>query len=68
VSRFTYEHFLGKPCPLAGGPAITETFTDHARPGVYNACDQCHDDRRTIAARLVDLEEQLAAEAVVRRV
>ena len=34
-----------------------QVFTDHSRPGVYNACEHCHEDKRPLAQVLHDLNE-----------
>lgn len=49
-------HEHGKPCPATGEPIPGEViFTDHERPGCFNACRACHHDARTTAERLHDL-------------
>lgn len=48
-------HEPERPCPITGRIASL-VFTDHDRPGVYNACKHCHDDKRTLSERLRDLE------------
>ena len=54
-------HSPGAPCPINPGEPIEWTFTDHERPGVFNACSDCHDDHRTVGERLADLERTRAA-------
>lgn len=46
----------GWECPVTG-EIVDQVFTDHDRPGCYNACAECHEDKRTIAERLHDLNE-----------
>lgn len=56
----TFRHFINQvpfKCERTG--RTTESvFTDHSRPGVYNACEHCHDDNRTLGECLHDLNEQ----------
>lgn len=55
-----YDHvFNGKDfiCPLSG-KVTDQCFSDHDRPGMRNACRYCHEDQRTTAQRLHDLNEK----------
>ena len=56
IKDVDYRHTLGEPCPINPRDPITETFSDHDREGVYNACRDCHSDHRSVADRLADLE------------
>ena len=54
-----WEPGKGFKCPVTGKLA-QDTFTDHdrGRSGPYgNACCLCHDDTRTVAQRLRDLND-----------
>ncbi|MCP4897330.1 MAG: hypothetical protein GY906_10200 [bacterium] len=57
-----YLHVLGKPCPITEKGVVEQSFSDHDRPGVFNACRYCHDDQRTAGQRLQDLERKLREE------
>jgi len=58
-----YHHEHGKPCPITGKDTKgLSLFTDHSRPGCYNWCAHCHDDKRTLAERLADLAGKRGAE------
>ena len=54
-----YEHYIGEPCPLSGDGPVETSFTDHDRQGPFNACRFCHEDQRTPADMLGDLERKL---------
>lgn len=59
IEREEVRHEHGKPCPLTGEPIPQEQiFTEHSRPGCFNACGACSSDKRTVAERLRDLAEE----------
>lgn len=55
------DHTLnGYRCPTTEKPA-ERIYTDHARPGLFNACEHCGEDK-TPAQRLAELEQERRAE------
>lgn len=51
-------------CELTG-MRTNQVFTDHSRIekyGLYNACEHCHSDKRTVARRLSDLNHKREVE------
>jgi len=58
-----YEHFHTQPCPITGKGPAEMFFTDHDRPGPFNACRYCHDDQRTVGQVLHDLDDRRKGEA-----
>ena len=57
-------HQHDRPCPITGQPIPGNfIFTDHARPGCFNACRACHQDGRGLAERLNDLDDRMETES-----
>ncbi len=40
------------------GKRTLNVFTDHGRLGIFNACENCHDDKRSVGERLAQLNEE----------
>ena len=45
---------------IGTGQAVDFVFTDHERPGVFNACRHCHEDKTSIGQRLSALNARRA--------
>lgn len=54
-----FAHSHDKKCPVTGRHPVMRIHTDHALPGLFNACEHCQpESSMPVSRRLAQLEER----------